>query len=315
MEPPRIISLIASATEIVCALGFRDALVGRSHECDYPPDVEHLPICSESRVNVAASSREIDRQVKAAVADALSVYRVKTEELQRLKPTHVITQTQCEVCAVSLKDVELAICELVDSRPQIVTLEPMALADVWRDIQAVADSLGVPERGHRLIADLQSRLHAVAASVADRPERPSVVCLEWIDPLMSGGNWMPELVEIAGGRPLLAQAGLHSPWMTWDDLAAADPDLIVILPCGFDIPRTLAELPPLLQNPRWHALRAVESGRVYVTDGNQYFNRPGPRVVESAEILADVIHRPHAARRHYRTGWIELAEARHDAAR
>lgn len=308
MDPPRIISLIASATEIVCALGYRDCLVGRSHECDFPHDVEPLPVCSESRVNIAASSREIDRQVKAAVAEALSVYRVKTEELQRLRPTHIITQTQCEVCAVSLKDVEQALCELVASRPRIVALEPMSLADVWRDIRTVAAALGEQQRGDRLIVDLHSRLSSLSATTANAADRPSVVCLEWIDPLMSAGNWMPELVEIAGGRPLLAEAGKHSPWMTWDDLAAADPDVIVILPCGFDIPRTVVELPPLTQHPRWPSLRAVRTNRVYVTDGNQYFNRPGPRVVESAEILAEVLHSPATSRRHHRTGWLNLSE-------
>jgi iron complex transport system substrate-binding protein len=300
--------LIASATEIVCALGFREWLVGRSHECDYPPDVESLPVCSASRVDTAASSLEIDRQVKAAVAQAVSVYRVKTEELQRLRPTHLITQTQCEVCAVSLKDVERALCELVESQPQIVALEPMALADVWRDIQAVARAVGEPDRGDRLVSRLQSRL-AEIESQCRRFGAPTVVCLEWIDPLMSAGNWMPELVKIAGGRPLLSAAGQHSPWMTWDELERADPDVVVILPCGFDIARTVAELPPLVRHPRWGELRAARSGRVYVTDGNQYFNRPGPRVVESAEILAEVFHGPDAGRRHHGAGWIPLSAA------
>jgi iron complex transport system substrate-binding protein len=305
---PRIISLIASATEIVCALGYRDALVGRSHECDYPPNVLSLPVCSESRVDVHASSLEIDRQVKQAVADALSVYKVRTDALDRLQPTHIITQTQCEVCAVSLKDVERAVCEMVGSRPQIVTLQPMCLADVWTDIQRVADALGEPHRGTDLIARLQQRLEAVRKSVRGMAAQPTVVCLEWIAPLMSGGNWMPELVDIAGGRPLLATAGEHSPWMTWDELSAADPDVLVILPCGFDISRTRAELSPLVHHPRWKTLRCVQAGRVFLTDGNQYFNRPGPRVVESAEILVDILHHPESALRHHRTGWVRWAE-------
>lgn len=304
MDAPRIISLIASATEIVCALGFRNSLVGRSHECDFPPDVDALPVCSESRIDVSAPSGEIDRQVKDALSRALSVYRVRTEQLQRLRPTHIITQTQCEVCAVSLKDVERALCEVVDSHPQVVSLEPMALADVWIDIRRVADALGAPERGEEVVAGLQRRLEGVAGAVAGARMRPSVVCLEWIDPLMSGGNWMPELVEIAGGRPLLAEAGKHSPWMTWDDLRRADPDVLVILPCGFDIPRTLAELTPLVEHPAWPELRCVKQGRVYVTDGNQYFNRPGPRVVESAEILAEVLHGVSLPQTHRGTGWI-----------
>ncbi|MEZ6067262.1 MAG: ABC transporter substrate-binding protein [Planctomycetaceae bacterium] len=231
-EALRIISLIASATEIVCALGYRDRLVGRSHECDHPPDVEHLPQCSASRIDVSASSLEIDRQVKASVAQAISVYRVLDDELRRLEPTHLITQTQCEVCAVSLSDVEQALCHLIDLEPEIVVLEPMCLADVWTDIRKVAVALGDVASGERLVADLQQRLDRVSRAVADRPAKPTVVCLEWIDPLMSGGNWMPELVTIAGGTPLLAMPGEHSPWMTWDDLTAADPNVLVVLPCG-----------------------------------------------------------------------------------
>ncbi|MFV0445327.1 MAG: cobalamin-binding protein [Planctomycetaceae bacterium] len=310
MPEPRIISLIASATEIVCALGFRDQLVGRSHECDYPPDVDLLPVCSESRVDVHASSREIDRQVKVAVAEALSVYRVKVDELKRLRPTHIITQTQCEVCAVSLRDVERAVCEMVGSQPEIVSLEPMCLADVWKDIHKVAAALDAVPAGDQLVAQLQGRLDSVRQSVAGRIETPTVLCLEWIDPLMVGGNWMPELVTIAGGHAVLATAGVHSPWISWEDLQHVDPDVIVVLPCGFDIPRSLAELAAITDAPRWQSLRAVESKRVYVTDGNQYFNRPGPRVVESAEILADVIHRPDTATRHRGTGWIPLPGSR-----
>lgn len=290
MDSPRIISLIASATEIVCALGLQDALVGRSHECDFPPEVLRLPVCSEPRIDPAASSREIDRQVKTAVAEALSIYRVLGEELERLQPTHILTQTQCNVCAVSLQDVQRAVCALVGSRPHILSLAPQRLADLWADVRRVAEALGVPERGTKLLAALQGRLERLTAAVPRGRERPTVVCLEWLDPLMSGGNWLPELVEIAGGRPLLAQAGEHSPWITWEDLQAADPDVLVLLPCGFDIPRTLAESQPLREHPAWPRLRCVRTGRVYVADGNQYFNRPGPRLVESAEILAELLH-------------------------
>jgi iron complex transport system substrate-binding protein len=305
MPPPRIVSLIASATEIVCALGYREHLVGISHECDFPHDIRGLPVCSAARVNVHASSREIDRQVKESLAQAVSVYDVRADVLQGLAPTHIITQTQCEVCAVSLHDVEQALCGMIESRPQIVALEPMCLADIWTDIRKVAASLGDPARGDRLISELKARLAAVTASVQRTERRPMVVCLEWIDPLMSAGNWMPELVEIAGGSALLGEAGKHSPWMTWDDLIAADPDVLVILPCGFDMPRTLSELGPLTEHPHWRTLRCVREGRVYITDGNQYFNRPGPRVVESAEILADILHGV-ARHRHYGTGWITL---------
>ncbi|SFI55444.1 cobalamin-binding protein [Planctomicrobium piriforme] len=310
-SPHRIVSLIASGTEIVAALGFGDELVGRSHECDFPTWVERLPPCSEPRIDIHASSGEIDRQVRATVTDAISVYRVFTDELNRLQPTHIVTQSQCEVCAVSLKDVRQAVCELVGSQPEIIALEPMDLKDIWNDIQMTAAALDAPERGTALVADCLARLEHVRSSVAGRPGTPTVVCLEWLEPLMSAGNWVPELVELAGGEPVLCEAGKHSPYFTWKDLVAADPGVIAIMPCGFDIPRTISELGVLFDRPEWYELRAVRQGRVYITDGNQYFNRPGPRVVESAEILAELLHDPGRnlpGTRHHKTGWLRLEE-------
>jgi iron complex transport system substrate-binding protein len=304
MTRHRIVSLIASATEIVAALGLEDQLVGRSHECDFPPSVTRLPMCSEPKINVHGTSREIDDRVKAVLRDAVSVYRVFAEELDRLAPTVIITQTQCEVCAVSLQDVEAAVCQLVGSQPKIVALEPMALADVWRDILSVAEALDCSERGIDLVADLTRRLMEIRSKAEALSPRPRVACLEWIDPLMAAGNWVPELVEFVGGLNLFGQAGLHSPWMTWEKLLAADPDIIAIMPCGFDIPRTLSELEPLTNRAEWEQLSAVRTGRVFVTDGNQYFNRPGPRLVESAEILAELLHPDTFHFGHHGTGWI-----------
>lgn len=288
--PHRIVSLIPSATEIVAALGFENRLVGRSHECDFPPSVARLPVCSESKVDVRGSSREIDRQVLSIVNDGLSVYRVDPAVLNRLKPTVIVTQTQCDVCAVSLKDVEAAVCELVDSRPAIVSLEPMALDDVWEDVRKVGDALDATAEADALVARLTRRLDDLRERTANKKPRPTIACIEWIDPLMNAGNWVPELVEIAGGTNLFGEAGKHSGYMTLDALAAADPDVIAVLPCGFDVPRSRAEMPALASQPRWRELSAVKNGRVYLTDGHQYFNRPGPRLVESAEILAEILH-------------------------
>ena len=219
----RIVSLIASATEIVCALGFEQQLVGRSHECDYPPSIAGLPICSTSKVVIGAAGRTIDDQVRAIVADGLSVYRVDPDVLDRLAPTVVITQTQCEVCAVSLKDVEAAVCELVGSRPRIVSLEPMALGDIWNDIRALASSLGEPQRGDLLVNRLVDRLAVVRATVGSAPAPPSIACIEWIDPLMSAGNWTPELVECAGGVHLFGEAGKHFGNLTFEQLRKPIP--------------------------------------------------------------------------------------------
>ena len=305
MTEHRVISLIASATEIVCALGFEESMVGRSHECDYPPSVEKLPVCSSSKVDVDGSSRAIDDQVRAIVADALSVYRVDAALLDEVAPTVIVTQTQCEVCAVSLKDVEQAVCELVASEPKIVSLEPMDLGDVFTDIRTVAAALGRPERAERLNAGLTARLDAIRERSSGLGARPVVACIEWIDPLMHAENWVPELVEIAGGRVMLGEAGRHSGYFEFERMIEADPDVIAVMPCGFDIPRTAAEMPPLAAQPGWSELSAVRNGRVFLTDGNQYFNRPGPRVVESAEILAELLHPEVFDFGHRGSGWTE----------
>jgi iron complex transport system substrate-binding protein len=298
---PRIVSLIASATEIVCALGFGDDLVGRSHECDYPPPVRRLPVCTEPKFDVEGSSREIDERVKGLLRDALSVYRVDAALLRELRPDVIVTQAQCEVCAVSLRDVEEAVCSWVGGRPKVVSLVPNCLADVWADVARVADALGTPRRG----ADLVRRLQARMAAVESRPKRgrPTVACVEWVDPLMAAGNWVPELVTMAGGVNLFGEAGKHSPWMTWEELAARDPEVIVTMPCGFDIARTRQEMPALTGREGWSRLRAVRESRVFLADGNQFFNRPGPRLAESLEILAELLHPGEFPFGHEGAGW------------
>jgi iron complex transport system substrate-binding protein len=303
MPEHRIVTLIASATEIVCALGFRNQLVGRSHECDFPASVATLPVCTEPKLRTDLSSREIDAQVKRILTEALSVYRVDAEKLRALQPTVVVTQSQCEVCAVSLRDVEAALCDWLDSRPQIVSLEPNSLADVWNDIRRTAAALRAPERGERLDAHLRQRMLAIAERARSINRKPTVACIEWIDPLMAAGNWMPELVEMAGGINLFGLAGKHSPWTTWDDLRAKDPDVVIVLPCGFDIPRTREEMPALARQPGWLDLRAVREQRVFLADGNQYFNRPGPRLAESLEILAELLHPSVFSFGHHNRGW------------
>jgi len=307
MTQLRIVSLIASATEIVCALGFEDQLVGRSHECDYPASVKLLPQLTSPKFEVEGTSAEIDQRVKSILQDALSVYRVDARKLEELKPTHIITQSQCEVCAVSLKDVEQAVCELTNSKPVIVSLEPNSLDDVWVDIRRVGEALGAAERAEHLIDELESRIDDVVQRTHWLESNPTVAYIEWIDPLMAGGNWMPELVEMAGGVNLFGEAGKHSPWMTWEELAAKDPEIIFVSPCGFDIARTLQEMQLLGSKPEWKNLKAVRTGRVFVADGNQYFNRPGPRLVESLEILAEVIHPNVFHFGHEGSGWVRYS--------
>lgn len=305
---PRIVSLIASATEIVCALGFEDQLVGRSHECDYPPGVARLPVCTEPKFNVHGSSVEIDARVKAILQNALSVYRVDAEQLRALRPDVIVTQSHCEVCAVSEKDVQQAVCDWLESKPQIVSLAPNALADVWTSIRQVAEALGASERGEEVVQRLQKRMSAISAVARGLAARPIVACIEWIEPLMAAGNWMPELVEMAGGVNLFGEAGQHSPKMTWEQLVERNPDVIVALPCGWGIAKTRQELAVLQRKPEWPRLKAVREQRVYLTDGNQYFNRPGPRLVESLEILAEVLHPEVFRFGHEGSGWQKWSE-------
>lgn len=305
MPPRRVVTLLASGTEIVCALDCGDRLVGRSHECDFPPAVRALPAVTRPRFDVTGASRAIDHDVRALVEQALSVYLVDHERLAALAPDLLVTQVQCEVCAVSLRDVEEAVRAGLASRPAIVSMRPDALADLFADMRAIAAALDVPERGVQLVTRLRARMRAVAERCADRA-RPRVACIEWIEPLMVAGNWTPELLELAGADDVLGRAGTHAGGVTFEALAAADPDTIWITPCGFDLARTRAELGPLVTHPGWTGLRAVREGRVFLGDGNAYFNRPGPRVVETLECLAEAMH-PGAFRfGHEGTGWQRL---------
>jgi iron complex transport system substrate-binding protein len=308
----RIISLIASATEIICALGFEQSLVGRSHECDFPPSIANLPVCTKPRFDISGTSREIDQRVKALrheslVDDTLSVYEVYAEKLRNLKPTHIVTQTQCEVCAVSLKDVERAVSDLIASDVAIIALEPNALADIWQDMCRVASGLAATDAGVRLVAALQHRIEKIESRARPLKTRPSLAGIEWADPLMAFGNWTPELVQTAGGRNLFGIAGRHSPWMSFEALAAEDPEVILLAPCGFTIERALEDLPVLQANPGWSRLQAVRNNRVYVADGNRYFNRPGPRLVETLEILAEILHPEVFQFGHEGKGWVRAA--------
>ena len=299
----RIVSLIASATEIVCALGFESSLVGRSHECDYPPSVQQLPACSEPKFNIHGTSLEIDERVKTIVRESLSVYRVDAERLKALKPDVIITQDHCEVCAVSLKDVQNAVCDWVGTEAKIVTLRPNTLADVWQGIRQVADALGDPDQAEKLIRRCQERMNGIVQKAKDLNPHPSVACIELIEPLMCAGNWVPELVDMAGGRDLLGKPGAHSPWMSWEQLQEADPEIIIVMPCGWDIERTRQEMPVLMKNSGWNQLKAVRQNQVFLTDGNQYFNRPGPRLIESLEILAEIMYPRIFSFGHEDKGW------------
>lgn len=283
----RIVSLIPSGTEIVDALGCIDRVVGRSHECDHPPGIETRPVCTSAKVDPTATSIEIDRTVRSLVENALSVYRVHDDVLRELRPDVIVTQSQCELCAVSEADVAASVARVLGSDTTIISMEAADLGGLWRDIEKVGTAVGVDPAP--TIDALRARLDTAHRSVPEGA-RPTVACLEWLDPLMFAGNWVPELVDLAGGRDLFAEPGSHSTTLSWEDVREADPDVVILMPCGYDLPRTLAEVPLLTRLDGWRDLRAAREGRVFATDGNHFFNRPGPRLVDSLEILVEILH-------------------------
>ena len=295
----RIISLLASATEMVAALGCLDQMVGRSHECDYPPEVLALPMVSTVQIDINTSSAQIDAQVKQLAQEkrepedpalkALSIYAIDIDKLQELRPDVIFTQTQCEVCAVSERDVIQAIAQLTGLQPLVVSLSPYRLQDVWEDVLRVGQAIGKRDQAQTLVEKYQQRLTNLAVKIAAFGAKPRVAVLEWLDPLMGAGNWTPELVAYAGGENIFGEIGQHTPWLTWEELQAANPDVIVLSPCGYTLERAMQDVPLLQNHSAWADLQAVRDGRVYAIDGNQYLNRSGPRLVDSAELLARVI--------------------------
>ncbi len=284
----RIVSLLPSATEIVCALGAASELVGISHECDHPASIAHLPRLTRARVG-GADSAAIDRSVRDLLRSALAVYDIELEALASARPDVIVTQDLCDVCAVSLEDVRAAVARLFAAeRVPIVNLHPTRLSDIWADIERTGRALDRDPAP--LVTALRARVDDIARRAATETTRPAVLTIEWISPVMIGGTWMPELVALAGGTPMVSAPGDHAPTLDRAALEAFDPDVVVVKPCGFDLARTereLASLPEMLPWDRW---RAVREGRVYVADGNAFFNRPGPRIVESLEILAACVH-------------------------
>jgi iron complex transport system substrate-binding protein len=312
----RVVSLLASATEMIAALGCLDQLVARSHECDYPPDVLSLPIVSRVQIDVESSSANIDAQIKQlsrsklvtenAAIKALSIYAIDVAFLQELRPDVIITQTQCEVCAVSERDVTRAVEQLTGLQPRIVALAPYRLDDVWEDVVRVGEALCRRTQAELLVQSYQQRLMDLHELSVHQGEKPRVVVLEWLDPLMGAGNWTPELVAMAGGEHFFGEIGQHSPWLSWEELRAEDPDVLVLVPCGFTLERTLQDVPLLERHPSWQSLRAVKDGRVYVIDGNAYINRSGPRLVDSAEILGRILWGPLAGIRVDERAWMRV---------
>jgi len=283
--PPRVVSLLPSATEIVAALGVEP--VATSHECDYPPAVEDLPSVVDSRIDASASSAEIDTQVQETASEG-GVYRIDREALEAADPDVVISQGICEVCAVDTVAVESAIEEL-GLECELVTTDPHSVEDVLSDIEAIGGALGRADRAADLVDDLRARIDRVATAAAESPIAPEVAVLDWLDPPMVAGHWVPELVELAGGEYGLADPGDASTPREWAEIREYDPDILVAAPCGFGLEQTAENRRDLTGQPGWQGLRAVRMNRVYAVDGHHLMNRPGPRVVDTLEVLAALI--------------------------
>lgn len=285
----RICSLLPSATEIVCALGLEDRLVGVTHECDYPAAVVDKPRVTSSVIDAGGmSGRDIDEAVRASLAEESTIYRLDRDLLEELAPDLILTQELCDVCAVSSDHVKTAVDSLSGS-PRVVSLEPRTLAQVLDSILHVGRCAGALQAAIALTDSLRDRLRAVGQAVAGRsPVR--VLTLEWIDPPFVGGHWVPDMVALAGGEDVLGRAGAPSREVDWDEVARASPDLVVAMPCGFGLERAAEELDRASLPSQWYRLPAVRSGAVYVVDGSSYFNRPGPRLVDGVEILASILH-------------------------
>lgn len=285
----RIVSLLPSATEIVCALGLEPDLVGVSHECDFPDDIGRLPTVTSSMIDKYQSSRQIDEQVRQQLQTSTALYTLDLELLESLRPDLIVTQALCDVCAVSANDVEYAIQQL-PGKPHIINLEPANLADVIDTVERVGVATERVNEAQRLIQEMRERSARVRETCRNQPSKPRVVCLEWLDPPFNAGHWTPELVELAGGISVTGVRHQPSHTITWQDIAAARPDILFIACCGFSVERTLEDLLSLDENHELRNLACWRNKRVFVADGNHYFNRPGPRLIDSLEILADAFH-------------------------
>ncbi len=286
----RIVSFLPSATEMACALGLVDELVGVTHECDYPPEVRRKAVVVRSALPAETTHpRDIDRAVSERLRRGLSLYEVDEQVLKHLAPTHILTQALCQVCAPSGNEITQALSAL-PSAPQILWFTPKCLADIDQNLYELGSATGRREQAQELIATNRARLQAVAAATRRAAHRPRVLCLEWIDPYYCCGHWVPEMVEIAGGKDALGRKDADSVRITWPQIAAWSPEVVVVMPCGFGLEQALSQTVQLLHRPGWSDLPAVRQGRVFAVDANAYFARPGPRVITGTELLAHLIH-------------------------
>jgi iron complex transport system substrate-binding protein len=281
----RIISLVPAATEFLCEMGLGHLVIGRSDSCDYPPDVEKLPVCSRSSIDSCAGSVAIHEQVSEVIKTKRALFTVDADKISSLKPDVVIVQQQCSICAVS-PDTVADIAPLV----QQLIYSPTKFAELWTEALRMGEELGYAEEARDALKALKTRVVDTLEKIGIPTARPRVLIIEWLDPLMTAGNWVPDMIAMAGGEALLCKAGANSHWVTADDILQSKPQKIILVPCGFGIEKTKAEFTSMLKNSPWNSLEAIKKGECYVVDGNEYFNRPGPRLVTSFEILAEILN-------------------------
>jgi len=301
----RIVSLIPSCTEIICKLGFRKHLVGISHECDYPNSISGLPVLTKARLSTERTSIEINQSVTDLLQRGLSVYDVDASLLKSLSPDIIVTQAQCEACAVSLDQVQDIVSNWTLNQTEIISLEPNTLNEVWLGFDVIAKTMGAPESSSILKSEINEKFKLLKNKLKGT-DQPTVLCIEWIEPIMAAANWVPELVGLAGGKNVISVSGTDSNFCSWDEIKKTNPGIIIIMPCGFGIKRTLEDIHYLQNRKGWKELKAAKENKVFVVDGNQYFNRPGPRLLDSAEILAEIFHSDYFERKFSEEVWITI---------
>ncbi len=290
MADLRILSLVPAGTEIIATLGLSDYLVGRSHECDYPASITDRPSCTRSFIDSDRSSGAIHQQVRERLQQGLPLYQVDTEQIEVLKPTFIVTQSHCPICAVGEEMVANSGDDHQHAGADVVSLQARGLPGLWEDMLRIAETAGIPEQGKLKVKELKHRVVDVIEKVAAIAERPSVISLEWLDPIIGSGNWIPELIELAGGDDLIGVGEQEVSEVSWEAICRLDPAKLFLLPCGLNLTEARRGLPALQQRPEWGQLRAVKEGEAYLLDGQSYFNRPGPRLVDSLEIAAEILH-------------------------
>jgi iron complex transport system substrate-binding protein len=285
----RIVSLLPSATEILFALGFDHEVVGVSHECDFPEQARNKRVVIQSRIPHDTAPAEIDRLVREYVSRGESLYAVDAQALEELAPDLIITQDLCHVCAASPDDLGAALARFAE-RPEVLCLNPQDLGDVWRDILWVGEQTRRGRAAEALLERIGERLGSLEQIVADTAERPRVAFLEWLQPFYVGGHWVPEMIELAGGRDVLGRVHTPSFRVALEDIVAAAPDIILVAPCGYGAQQARSEYLAMAHTDEWNGIPAVQNGRVYALEANSYFSRPGPRLITGIEAMARVFH-------------------------